>query len=255
MNYSDIHEKLIKQFPVEGAEPESGTRLSRTKRLTSKIQAEWLFDLVKKTSNNAWICEIGTLYGFLTATMGLACAGTNRRVVTIDHMIGSHCMDMNNRAKCIYLDFINNMLAMGVWERIIPFPMKSWSYNDLSIYEDQKEIPERIRNAAFLQASDMLLLMKPEFELIYIDGFHTYDNVLQELKLYSKLLKIGGIICGDDCNAHGRPFLQSFLHNKDHFEQLPAKAVAMAMLEFFNDNDGFEPIDVPTNQFGFKKCQ
>lgn len=252
--WEDIQEKLMTQFPVEDVEPAiTENKRTKTRRLTGEIHAKWLFGLTKKTSSDAAICEIGTLYGFLTAAIGLACIGTDRRIVAIDHMIGSHCMDMANRPKCIYRDFIDNMIAIGVWDKIIPFPMKSHSPLDLSIYEKDKEVPVGVRDSQYLQASDMLLLMDAEFELIYIDGFHSYENVLQELKLYSRFLKPGGTICGDDCNAYGKPFLQSFLNDKDSFEQLPARAVAMAMLEFFNNNDEFEPIDVPSNQFGFMK--
>ena len=222
-------------------------------RMTSDEILDWLFDLTGQTSNDAWICEIGTLYGSVTSKLGLACVSSNRRVVTIDHMIGGHCMDMKTRAKCVYLDFIDNMIDLGIWDKIIPFPMKSYSLLDFSIYEHHVEIPEDVRDTQYLQASDMLLLMGAEFELIYIDGNHTYKNVLSELKLYSKMLKPGGIICGDDCNAEQRPFLDSFLHHQEYFETV--LAVAKAVLEFFNGNNEFEPIEVPVNQFGFRRLK
>ena len=229
----------------------SGRFVSGKNQMTERYIVEWLFEMAKETSDEAWICEIGTLYGSLTVAMALACCGTKRRVVTVDHMIGGHCMDMNLRDKCIYLDFIDNMIALNVWDKIIPFPMKSHSIFDTTVLKGNEILPEKIRDCEYLQASDMLSLMGAQFELIYIDGNHTYENVLAELTLYSKFLKKGGIICGDDCNAEQRPFYESFLNNKGHFESV--LAVAKAMLEFFDGNDKFEPIRVPTNQFGFRK--
>lgn len=36
------------------------------------------------------------------------------------------------------------------------------------------------------------------FDLIYIDASHQYEDVLQDIRLASRLLKQGGILCGDD---------------------------------------------------------
>jgi len=214
MNWEDVEDTLLERFPPD------------VKRLTKNRIVKWLFGLAKVTSDDAWICEIGTLYGSLTAAMALACADTNKRVFTIDHMIGGYCMDMSLREPCIYLDFVDSMISLGVWDKVVPFPMRS------------------------NQADHLLLLMGAQFELIYLDGDHSYENVLSELVRYSCFLKPGGIICGDDCNAEQRPFYESFLYNKSFFEP---QAVAKAMLEFFDGNDDFEPIIVPTNQFGFRK--
>jgi len=250
MSWEDIKKILMTRFPVEEVEPVPGTRLTKTRRLTTEVHAEWLYSLACNLSNDAWICEIGTLYGFLTAMFGFSCQTTNRRVVTIDHMIGSHCMDMRSRDKCIYLEFIDNMISLGIWDKIIPFPMKSFSYFGIPDFGDTI-IPEIEINNRYFQAFEMLLLMKAEFELIYIDGNHSYSNVSEELKRYSELLKPGGLICGDDCNAYGHSFLKSFLFDQKNFEDVPA--VAQAMLKFFNGNNNFEPIDVPIGQFGFRK--
>lgn len=227
-SWNDVQDDLEGMFPREAEEPVPGTRMTRTRRMTPMFVAKWLYFLVQETSFDAMLCEIGTLFGFITAALGLACLSTNRRVVTVDHMIGGHCMDMRNRKACIYLDFIDSMVGLDIWDKIIPIPTKSHP-----------------------AASDLISIMDLKFELIYIDGNHTYDNVLPELQLYSKFLKPGGIICGDDCNAGQKPFLESFLHNRENFETVPA--VAKAVLEFFIDNDEFEPVEVPVNQFGFRK--
>lgn len=42
------------------------------------------------------------------------------------------------------------------------------------------------------------ILKENEFDFIYIDGDHGYEQFKKDLMNYSKLCKIGGIICGDD---------------------------------------------------------
>jgi predicted O-methyltransferase YrrM len=37
-----------------------------------------------------------------------------------------------------------------------------------------------------------------KFDLIFLDGDHTYSNVLQELRVFWNLCEKGGIMCGDD---------------------------------------------------------
>jgi hypothetical protein len=241
--YDEIRSKVEGRFVPGSAE--AGDR-----RLTGPGQARMVFDFVKQTSNDAWICEIGTLYGFITAVMGLACLGSNRRVVTIDHMIGLHCMDMITRPKCIYTEFVDNMIYLGVWNKIIPLPMKS--FGDIDI-EDLKEelLPLEMLRSSYLQAFEMLVTMGIKFEYIYIDGNHNTENVLGELERYTTILKKGGIITGDDCEVYGKNF-------KETFEKRTAPStinqVAKAVFEFFpGKEDQFEPVEVSGNQFGFKK--
>jgi len=47
------------------------------------------------------------------------------------------------------------------------------------------------------EALDLL----PELDVIYIDGNHTYDCVLEDIKLSLQKIKDGGIICGHDYNS------------------------------------------------------
>lgn len=44
------------------------------------------------------------------------------------------------------------------------------------------------------------LLREESFDIIFIDANHTYEAVLQDIKLAIPLLKNNGIICGDDLN-------------------------------------------------------
>ena len=75
--------------------------------------------------------------------------------------------------------------------------------------------------------------MNMDFELIYIDGNHSYLNVFAELTLYTELLKLGGIIAGDDYPS--------------------SQGVKAAVQEFFQENEAYEVMGVPGNQFGYRR--
>jgi hypothetical protein len=42
------------------------------------------------------------------------------------------------------------------------------------------------------------LISKQKFDLIFIDGAHSYEPVFEDLRLAAPLLRKGGILCGDD---------------------------------------------------------
>ena len=49
------------------------------------------------------------------------------------------------------------------------------------------------------KSQEILPLLKADlFNLIYVDGDHTYEHVLKDLKNSAPLVKDGGILCGDD---------------------------------------------------------
>ena len=131
------------------------SKLSEIKALSGRDQTEWLFNLVQQTENNAFVCEVGTYYGRCSIAMAYACFGSNRRVITIDHMLGGFC-DCEYKSRFNYIEVIDNMIKYNVYSKIIPFPMASW------------------------QAIELLKIWNPEISLVYLDGNHNEDNVLKE---------------------------------------------------------------------------
>lgn len=212
--------------------------------LGGPVQGRWLFELVKSTPDDCLICEVGTYYGYTSALLAMACLGTNRRVVQVDHMIGGYC-DYCLGSKCVYLDVIDNMIRAGVWEKIIPMPMKS------------------------VDAIEMLKLIGKPIALAYLDGDHSYEGVLSELEKITPLIPVGGLICGDDCTLRDNqqvyhPSLTfsrcwtdgmseqfNYVHpNPDWHGSGPPGAV----WKFFRNNRSFEHLaDAPGNQFGFRR--
>ena len=43
-----------------------------------------------------------------------------------------------------------------------------------------------------------VLKMLPPFDLVYIDGDHVYERVLEDIQLAQPLVRVGGVMCGDD---------------------------------------------------------
>lgn len=42
-----------------------------------------------------------------------------------------------------------------------------------------------------------------QFDIVYIDGIHTYDQVKKDIENYRGLVKPGGFLCGHDYGDHG----------------------------------------------------
>jgi len=40
------------------------------------------------------------------------------------------------------------------------------------------------------------------FDWVYIDGNHSYENVLEDLRHYLPFVKTGGLLCGDDYGSN-----------------------------------------------------
>jgi len=71
----------------------------------------------------------------------------------------------------LYNQFLSNMIHLGLTEKVVP----------LRGFSDQ-----------------VLPRLDIKFDLVFIDGSHKYENVKKDILNSSKLLKDGGIICGDD---------------------------------------------------------
>lgn len=211
------------------------------KGLTGHEQSEWLFSIVKTLPLSSNVLEIGTNYGRVTTTLGLSCLGTDRRVFAVDWMLGGWCEREKEEKKNIYIPFVDNLVRTGAWEKIVPIPMCSTGGNSFI-------------NLGMDSAFSFIQTMGISFDLIYLDGDHSYSGVLKELCLYSTLLNVGGFICGDDVETYGVPFIQAW-PNPDKFRLHDGLTAAQAVFEFFMDNSQYVPISGPGNQFGFKKIE
>jgi len=134
-------------------------------------------ELSKTDDKDYKIIEIGSWAGQSALLWASACKKQGKgKVFCIDTWGASvispkEMKDATKKDKIMKL-FLHNIRSSGL--KNIIFPLRGTS-ND--IYE---------------------ILKENTFNFIYIDGDHSYKQFKRDLENYSKLCKVGGVICGDD---------------------------------------------------------
>lgn len=79
-------------------------------------------------------------------------------------------------------------------------------------------VPEKIKRQHFRGVSDNILplLRDNQFDVAFIDADHTYEPVKKDIQLSMRLLKDGGIICGDDLNLQLSECDKNFAESNKH---------------------------------------
>ena len=128
---------------------------------------DWL-NTIRPTSEMRMI-EIGSYVGEST----LMFANHFKEVISVDPYINDYDLD---DAAChhapfdkVYEQFIRNTLSIPNIKSI-----KETSENAFSILKDQK------------------------WDMVYIDGLHTFEGVSYDITNYKTIIKSGGFICGHD---------------------------------------------------------
>jgi predicted O-methyltransferase YrrM len=137
-------------------------------RLTDS-EKRWMWEAAQSLPENALYCEVGTDRGGSANVVLLA--HPTVRVFTIDPMNG----DPKRRSflKSRFSSFKGRI-------HLVPY---------VSVDEDRRALAS-IRKA--------LKGMEPEFDMLFLDGAHTDEDISQEIDLYLPLVKPGGLICGHD---------------------------------------------------------
>ncbi|MCK1583262.1 class I SAM-dependent methyltransferase [Bradyrhizobium sp. 168] len=126
------------------------------------------------------ILEIGSWQGRSTLFLAQACkdseTGSVHAVDTFKGNPGNESLYVVGKADRSDLlpNFLQNMKAAGVADRVTPHAMSS------------------------VEARSEIKAINPSFRLIYIDGEHTYDAVKADLHGYADLLQVGGLLLFDD---------------------------------------------------------
>ena len=155
-----------------------------------------LIDQELKGENAYKILEIGSWAGQSTLLWAMACKQNEKgRVFVIDAWQASenapkrmkHAVK-NNR---IFNLFLHNIETSGVKDYVIPLK----------------------------GSSDIIaeILKANTFDFVYVDGDHAYTQCKKDLLNYMNVVKVGGIICGDDFELH--PNEIDIPYAKNHCEE------------------------------------
>jgi predicted O-methyltransferase YrrM len=94
------------------------------------------------------------------------------KVYAVDHWLGSTEHVGNEFVPQLYQQFLSNVIHAKLTDRIVPVKMES------------------------VKAAQHLKDLK--VDLVYIDGAHDTESVLQDLRAWYPFVKGHGVICGDD---------------------------------------------------------
>ena len=147
--------------------------------MRAPFYAEGLIDMIDwintiRPTSEMRIIEIGSYVGESTMIF----ADRFKEVISVDPYINDY--DLNDAA-CHHAPFDK------VYEQFIR--------NTLSV-PNIKSIKETSQNAFFI-------LKDQQWDMVYIDGLHTYEGVLYDIEHYKTIIKPGGFICGHDYGWDG----------------------------------------------------
>lgn len=178
-----------------------------------------------KISKPLNVLEIGSWKGLSTS---IICRHIQKisgsRLVCIDHWKynegAGEDFERLARAKDVFAIFRTNMEILGFNEIVKPF---------------------------FGSSSNLDLFQKESFDLIFIDGDHRYSAFSADLKNALRLVKPGGVICGDDGEMSAVNFDNEFLISNrnrdvatDEFGKSCHPGVVLALQENFGNHVNFE---------------
>jgi hypothetical protein len=138
-----------------------------------------------------------------------------------------------------HMNSSSNLFLVDPWEKYsrtdeIPTTSKMNIFVN-SAYNSVYELVEKNKNknifiikAQFEKLDDFL--KEDYFDFIYIDGSHYYHSVMQDIKISKKIIKRGGVICGDDLDLGINETLYKIA--KDNIEK---------DLYIFDDGRAFHP--------------
>ena len=117
------------------------------------------------------VAEIGSWKGCSTALIATACGGTVYAIDTWEGTAGTSLESMA-RDEDIYAVFQENMIALGLWDRIRP--MQVASQTAVKAFEDES------------------------LDMVFIDADHRYEFVKSDIEAWLPKVKVGGILTGHD---------------------------------------------------------
>ncbi len=130
------------------------------------------------TSDHPVVADVGSWKGCSTSILANAVKDKGGKVYAIDHWKGNTGTELAELAKLedAYSIFEHNMRELGLWDTIVP--VRKSSQASVKTFPDGK------------------------FDLVFLDADHRYEQVKQDIRTWMPKVKIGGLICGHDCEIY-----------------------------------------------------
>lgn len=157
--------------------------------------------------------EIGTWCGDSAVVLGSVAREKGGILYCVDWWRGNEGTELKDIAskEDIFSVFWERIRAEGLEDVVIPIRGRS------------EQVAEVLRDQSF--------------DLVFIDGDHRYEGCQSDIRLYSPLVRAGGILCGHDCEGRLSDFEMSFLEvgkGTDYHETVHC-GVVLAVGEAFSD--------------------
>ena len=150
---------------------------------TTRGELGWLFDLARSFDHSVTWVEVGSWCGrsLLATGMGLP---VQSRLISVDMLDGRLPRSMTNHELC---------QTVPVW-----WVQEQFNLTMKLLHELKPNIACRSVVSTSLEGARKLKERKTTIDVVFIDADHEYDSIRQDIEIWSKLIRKGGIICGHD---------------------------------------------------------
>jgi predicted O-methyltransferase YrrM len=148
--------------------------ITKAAAISGWMSVEELLWLAARAAEHKTIVEVGSYVGRSTRALGDHVANGGK-VYAFDDWLGAR--------------EVKDSMKDGLFEE--------FSTNLADLIESKKVIPIKMDHSGVCS----LLFDKPD--MIFIDGDHSYENVLRDIKLWKPVLADGGLLCGHDIGWDG----------------------------------------------------
>lgn len=197
-------------------EPGQGKAMrSHIKQIHSRQQELALQYLAKKqASQGCLFLEIGSWYGDSTVILGQVAKAFGGKLVCVDWWKGNQNTEQTLVAE-------NDDVFRAFWERI-----------------EEEGLGDTVIPLRSESSFASRLLRPQTFNLVFIDGDHTYNGTLADIQNYAPMVAPQGLFCGHDCEGYLDDFDPAFLEEGKHADchETVHCGVVLAAGEMFRGN-------------------
>ena len=171
----------------------SGNKYELSSEVDS-VEGDYLYRLISSDDSITRTLEVGCAYGLSSLHI---------------------CEALRNRPNASHI--IIDPKQMNVWHGVgVAYLERAGiDFFDLILEPSELALPDLLRS-------------QPEgFDLVFIDGWHTFDQTMLDLFYANRLVRVGGYIVIDDCNWESVAAAVAYYKNYPAFEQVKEPAMSV----------------------------